>query len=56
MIIYVDTSTLLKRLLHEAGSDRGEVIWESADVLTSAVIVVVGGDQRRTCRDSCSPR
>lgn len=41
MIIYVDTSTLLKRLLHEAGSDRVDVIWESADVLASAVIVVV---------------
>lgn len=41
MITYVDTSTLLKRLLVEEGSDRADVIWESADVLASAVIVIV---------------
>ena len=41
MITYVDTSTLLKRLLDEVGSARADVIWESADVLASAVMVVV---------------
>lgn len=41
MITYVDTSTLLKRLLEEDGSARADVIWESADVLVSAALVVV---------------
>lgn len=41
MITYVDTSTLLKRLLDEVGSARADVIWESADVLVSVVLVVV---------------
>lgn len=41
MITYVDTSTLLKRLVDEEGSPRADVIWETADVLASAVIVVV---------------
>lgn len=41
MITYVDTSTVLKRLLDEDGSARADVIWESADVLASAVLVVV---------------
>lgn len=41
MITYVDTSTLLKRLLTEDGSDEADVIWTTADVLVSAVTVVV---------------
>ena len=41
MITYVDTSTLLKRLLLEDGSPRADVIWNSADVLASAVTVIV---------------
>ncbi|MCC6227031.1 MAG: PIN domain-containing protein [Microthrixaceae bacterium] len=41
MITYVDTSTLLKRLLDEVGSARADVIWESADVLASVAMVVV---------------
>jgi predicted nucleic acid-binding protein len=41
VITYVDTSTLLKRLLDEVGSARADAIWESADVLTSAAVVVV---------------
>lgn len=41
MITYVDTSTLLKRLLDEDGSSRADVIWASADVLASASLVVV---------------
>ena len=43
MIIYVDTSTLLKRLLVESGSDEADAIWNSADVLASAVTVIVEG-------------
>jgi len=41
LITYVDTSTLLKRLLAEAGSDEADIIWNAADVLVSAVTVVV---------------
>jgi uncharacterized protein len=41
VITYVDTSTLLKRLLAEEGSPQADVIWNGADVLTSAVTVVV---------------
>jgi predicted nucleic acid-binding protein len=41
VITYVDTSTLLKRLLAEAGSDEADVIWNSADLLASAVTVIV---------------
>lgn len=41
MITYVDTSTLLKRLLAEDGSDEADAIWNAADALVSAVLVVV---------------
>lgn len=41
MITYVDTSTLLKRLLDEDGSARADEIWEAADSLVAAAIVVV---------------
>jgi len=41
VITYVDTSTLLKRLLDEAGSPRADVIWEAADILASAEILLV---------------
>lgn len=41
MITYVDTSTLLKLLVEEAGSEHAELIWNAADVLVSASLVVV---------------
>lgn len=41
MITYVDTSTLLKRLLDEEGSAAADVIWDAADVLVSVATVVV---------------
>ncbi len=41
MITYVDTSTLLKRLLIEDGSDAADAVWDAADVLASAVMVIV---------------
>lgn len=41
MITYVDTSTLLKRLLVEEGSDVADVIWNASEVLASAVTAVV---------------
>lgn len=41
MITYVDTSTVLHRLLDEDGSAQADVIWNAADALVSAVLVVV---------------
>lgn len=41
MITYVDTSTLLKLVVEEAGSDVAAVIWDSADALASVGLVVV---------------
>lgn len=41
MITYVDTSTLLKLVVLEAGSESAAVIWDSADVLAAAGLVVV---------------
>lgn len=43
MITYVDTSSLLKLVIDEAGSERAELIWDSADVLASVALVVVEG-------------
>lgn len=41
MIAYVDTSSLLKLLIDEDGSDRAELIWNAADVVASAALIVV---------------
>lgn len=41
MITYVDTSTLIKLLIDEPGSDRAGQIWESADALTSVALIEV---------------
>lgn len=41
MITYVDTSTLLKLIVDEEGSDRAELIWDIADALVSVSLVVV---------------
>lgn len=41
MITYVDTSTLLKLVIEEEGSDSAAVIWDAADSLASARLVVV---------------
>jgi uncharacterized protein len=41
VITYVDTSTLLKLVVEEAGSDVAAVIWDSADALASVGLVVV---------------
>jgi predicted nucleic acid-binding protein len=40
VITYVDTSTLLKRLLVEDGSEAADTIWTAADVLVSLVAVI----------------
>ncbi|MEM1332723.1 MAG: type II toxin-antitoxin system VapC family toxin [Actinomycetota bacterium] len=41
MITYVDTSTLLKLVIDEDGSDRASTIWTSADSVASAGLIVV---------------
>lgn len=41
MITYVDTSTLLKLVIDEDGSDRASTIWTSADTVASVVLIVV---------------
>ena len=43
MITYVDTSSLLKLVVDEDGSEGVELIWDSADVLASVALVVVEG-------------
>lgn len=41
MITYVDTSSLLKLLIDEDGSERAELIWDTADVLAGSALIVV---------------
>lgn len=41
MITYVDTSTLLKLVIDEDGSDRAGMIWTSADMVASVALIVV---------------
>ena len=41
MVTYVDTSTLLKLIVDEPGSDRAEVIWRSAHAVAAVVLIVV---------------
>ena len=41
MITYVDTSTLIKLIVDEEGSDRAELVWQSADSVASVSLVVV---------------
>ena len=41
MITYVDTSTLLKLVIDEDGSDRAGMIWTSADTVASVLLIVV---------------
>src|SRR5688500_14693902 len=41
MITYVDTSTLIKLIIEEDGTDRAEVNWQTADALASASLVQV---------------
>lgn len=41
MITYFDTSSLLKVLIEEEGSDRASLIWDTADALVSVALIVV---------------
>jgi predicted nucleic acid-binding protein len=41
VITYVDTSSLLKVIVDEDGSERAALIWDTADALASASLIVV---------------
>lgn len=41
MITYVDTSTLLKLVIDEDGSERAGTIWTSADTVASVALTIV---------------
>lgn len=41
MITYVDTSTLLKLIIDEAGSEQAETIWTAADAVASVNLILV---------------
>ncbi len=41
MITYIDTSTLLKLIIDEDGSERAMTIWSSADAVASVNLIVV---------------
>lgn len=41
MITYVDTSTLLKLVIDEDGSDQAVTIWTSADTVASVALIIV---------------
>jgi predicted nucleic acid-binding protein len=41
VITYLDTSTLLKLLVEEDGSDQAAQVWDAADLLASSALLVV---------------
>jgi predicted nucleic acid-binding protein len=41
VITYIDTSTLLKLIIDEDGSERAMTIWSSADAIASVNLIVV---------------
>ncbi len=41
MLTYVDTSTLLKLIIDEEGSDRADIVWQSADTVASVSLILV---------------
>lgn len=41
MITYVDTSSLLKLVIEEEGSDLVEVVWDASGALASVTLIVV---------------
>jgi len=41
VITYVDTSILIKLIIEEEGSDRADLLWQSADSVASGILVVV---------------
>ena len=43
MITYVDTSSVLKLVIDEDGSERAGLVWDTADSLASVALIVVEG-------------
>lgn len=43
MITYLDTSSLLKLLIREAGSERARYVWDTADTVASVSLIAVEG-------------
>lgn len=43
MITYVDTSSLLKLLIEEDGSEQAALIWDTSDAVVSVALIVVEG-------------
>ena len=43
MITYIDTSTLLKLIVDEEGSDRAALIWSSAESVAAVALIEVEG-------------
>lgn len=41
MITYVDTSSLVKLVIDEEGSDQAALLWDGADVVASVALIVV---------------
>ncbi len=41
MITYIDTSTLIKLIVEEDGSERAELIWQTADSVASVSLIIV---------------
>ena len=41
MITYVDTSTSIKLIVDEEGSERAELIWQTTDSVASVSLIVV---------------
>jgi len=41
VITYVDTSTLIKLIVDQEGSDRAELIWQTADSVASVSLILV---------------
>jgi predicted nucleic acid-binding protein len=41
MLLYIDTSTLLKLIVEEEGSDRAAAVWDGANNVSSISLIVV---------------
>ena len=54
MITYVDTSTLLRLLVEEDGSERAALIWDTAESLASAALIGVEGRAALAAADRSS--
>lgn|GEM_PF-59696 len=53
MITYVDTSTLIKLLVAEPGSDRAREVWDASDRLATVVLTAVEGAATLAAGERC---